>query len=74
MTRLSCTIYDPRVNDMFRDYDSDNDDVITLDDFLRFYKFHSTESRCEAVWKNLAYMRFQKNLKKYDDPLEPPNK
>lgn len=72
MTKTSCTTSDLRVSEFFRDYDLDRDDNITVEDFLKFYKANSTYDRDPVVWKNLSTMRYRKDLKKYDDPIEKP--
>lgn len=69
VTKTSSSPYDNRVIEFLKDYDSDQDDNITLEDFLKFYKYNIVHGRDDVVWKNLNNMRFRKDLKKYDDPI-----
>ena len=73
VTRTSCGMTDPRVSEFFQEYDFDRDENITLDDFLRFYQKNANlANRNDVVWSNLSNMRYRKDLKKYDEPIEPP--
>lgn len=70
VTKTSSSIHDARVIEFFKDYDLDQDENITVEDFLKFYLYHCAPEREEIVWKNLNNMRYRKDLKKYDDPVE----
>ena len=57
------SIDDPRIKTLFDVHDLDKDDMLTLDDFIRFYRVKSNESP-DTVWLNLAAHGYGNNLMK----------
>ena len=55
------SIDDPRIKTLFDLHDLDKDDMLTLDDFIRFYRVKSNESP-DTVWLNLAAHGYGGNL------------
>lgn len=45
VTKTSSSPYDNRVIEFLKDYDSDHDDNISLEDFFNFYKANITQGR-----------------------------
>lgn len=54
---------DTRIINLFANYDLDKDDMLTLQDFLRFYRIKSYESP-DTVWLNLTAHSYGRNLQK----------
>lgn len=52
---------DPRIGNLFKNYDTDQDNLITLQDFLRFYKIQSNQEP-DKVWLNLHAIGYGNNL------------
>ena len=48
----NCSITDPRVMNLFRDYDNDNDGCVTREEFVEFYRVSSVK-KPEVVWSNI---------------------
>lgn len=67
VTQGFCPIFDNRISTLFTEYDQDRDDILTLDDFLRFYKDCLLDpEKADVVDKNLANLRFRRDLKAFD--------
>lgn len=49
------------VNEILRDYDKDNDEIINLEEFIEYYKFQS-EYKPEKVWNNLRAFFYKNDL------------
>lgn len=49
------------MNEIVRDYDRDNDDIINLEEFIEYYKFQS-EYKPEKVWNNLRALFYKNDL------------
>jgi hypothetical protein len=54
---------DTRIINLFANYDLDKDGMLTLQDFLRFYRIKSNESP-DTVWLNLTAHSYGHNLQK----------
>lgn len=54
--------YEDKINNLFKEYDEDQDDLLTFSDFLKFYKVASI-SRASTVWSNLRSFGVQGNFK-----------
>ncbi len=54
--------YEEKINGLFMEYDEDKDDLLTFDDFLKFYK-NAAISRSSTVWTNLKSFGVQGNFK-----------
>jgi Ca2+-binding EF-hand superfamily protein len=52
---------DKRIEKLFSENDTDHDDMLTLDDFLRFYRI-SSMSKSEVVWGNLQAFGYNHDL------------
>lgn len=66
-----CISSDRRVKDVF-DFDTDNDGIITLPDFIEYYRknFAGISSYYkDQMLKGLYNLRYRKNLTPYNEPL-----
>ena len=54
---------DTRIINLFESCDLDKDDLLTVDDFLRFYRMKSNQNP-ETVWLNLQAHSYNSNLLK----------
>lgn len=72
-TQVSCSTFDHRVIRFLQQYDKNRDNLISLEDFLKFYHECCIE-KPDVVWKNLACLRFRRDLKYYDEPVQLGNK
>lgn len=52
---------DKRIMQLFKDHDLDKDDLLTQDDFLRFYRLQSQNSP-DIVWNNLQAFGYTSSL------------
>lgn len=54
--------YEEKIDGLFKEYDEDNDGLLTFNDFIKFYK-NSSISRPSTVWSNLRSFGVQGNFK-----------
>lgn len=68
-----CISNDRRVKDAF-EFDSDDDGILTLEDFIRYYKkglIHTfNESEYSRKIKGFYNLRYRRNLSYYNEPLD----
>lgn len=62
----NCSLNDPRVTGLFRDYDNDNDGCVTKDEFVEFYRVSSVK-KPEVVRSNIMSHNYTNDLKKITD-------
>lgn len=71
VTLSFCPIFDTRITSLFAEYDLDKDEVLVLEDFIKFYKECLVDpEKAEVVDKNLANLRYRRDLKLYDEELD----
>ena len=66
-----CLSSDRRVQEVF-DCDADRDGIVTLSDFMEYYRKNLSGSSYwkEQMLKGLFNLRYRKNLTLYDEPLD----
>lgn len=62
----NCSINDPRVSNLFRDYDNDNDGCVTKEEFVDFYR-NSSIKKPDVVRANIISHNYTNDLKKITD-------
>lgn len=62
----NCLITDPRVTNLFRDYDNDNDGCVTWEEFVEFY-WVSSVKKPDVVRSNIISHNYTNDLKKITD-------
>ena len=61
-----CHAEDQRVKDLFEKYDTDKDDILKEEDFIKFY-YDSSMRKPAVVWANLKALNYREDLTKYTD-------
>ena len=61
-----CQAEDTRVKELFDKHDTDDDGILTLDDFIKFY-YESSVKKPAVVWANLKALNYREDLTKYSD-------
>ena len=69
-TKQTCTKSDARVTTIVGKYDTDKDEAIDLDGFLRFYTDASGGTTLKAVYSNLKNHNVRVDLKKMSEVVE----
>jgi Ca2+-binding EF-hand superfamily protein len=54
--------YENKINELFKEYDQNQDDLLTFEDFLNFYK-NAAINRPSTVWSNLKSFGVEGNFK-----------
>jgi hypothetical protein len=71
VTLSFCPLFDSRISSLYAEYDTDKDGILLVDDFLKFYEDCMLDvEKMETVDKNLANLRYRRDLKLYDAELD----
>ena len=67
-----CKPHERRIQEFFSAYDDDNDGLVTIDNFLKFYT-NSCMMKPHTVWNNLTSHHYRHDLRRFDDPDDEEN-